>query len=135
MRWISGIRFLTLLAAVAALGQSRSQVPTRALEPEATSGYVAETTVRTARGPEPVRVEVRNWIIRGHVRLEKLPVSGEGTIVAQVRGGELTTIIGDRRQERREGDFFTVPAGTALGVETEDDSAVLQTIRVVRLPG
>ena len=87
--------------------------------------------VQTPKGPAMVRVEVNHWIIGGNTRVEKLPLPQDGTVVAQVRGGELTAIIAGRREPRKEGAIFTVPRGAALGVETEDDSAILETVVVV----
>lgn len=76
---------------------------------------------------EPVNVEIRNWTIGGGLKLEKLDVPSNGTLVVQLRAGEMTTIIEGERVERREGDFWTVEAGQVMAVETEDDTAILQT--------
>lgn len=126
MKRLSGIWLFTLVAAAAALAQP--QLPIRPGQAEMMPGFTGEVVVRTAAGPAAVRVEIRNWTIRGHTRVEKLPLPPGGTVVAQVRGGELTTIINGQRREWREDQFFTVPRGAELGVETEDDSAILQTI-------
>ncbi|MBK9316847.1 MAG: hypothetical protein IPM55_21765 [Acidobacteria bacterium] len=49
-------------------------------------------------------------------------------MLTQLRGGALTTIINGQRQGRREGEFWTLPSERLLGLETEDDSAIIQTI-------
>jgi len=127
MKKLSGVWLFTFIAAAAAIAQPR-ELPIRAGQAEMMPGFTGEVVVRTASGPATVHVEVRNWTIRGYTRVEKLPLPPEGTVVVQVRGGELTTIINGERREWREDDLFTVPRGATLGVETEDDSAILQTI-------
>jgi quercetin dioxygenase-like cupin family protein len=77
-----------------------------------------------------VRVEVRNWSIAGGTRLEDLPLRSAGLLIVQLRGGELTTIIGDEKRERREGEYWTVPSGMAMGLVTTDDAAIIQIVVV-----
>jgi hypothetical protein len=77
-----------------------------------------------------VQVDIRNWMIGGGVRLEELPLERQGLMVVQLRNGEVATIIDGERVERQEGEFWTVPAGARMGLETGDDSAILQTIVV-----
>lgn len=92
--------------------------------------FSGETTIRTADGDRNVRVDVRNWIIGSGMRIDELPLPFRGLMVVQLRGGELTTVIDDERQERLEGEIWTVPAGVAMRLETEDDSAIVQTVVV-----
>jgi quercetin dioxygenase-like cupin family protein len=77
-----------------------------------------------------LNVGVHLWTIRGGQRHAALEIPGKGTLVVQLRAGTLTTIISGRRQERKEGDFWTVPPGAIMAVETGQDTAVLQTILV-----
>ncbi len=73
------------------------------------------------------RVTVRTWILHNKEKIERLPESG--LLLVELRAGErCTIIIGGKRVERKEGDFWLVPAGTSMGVETGRFSVVLQTI-------
>jgi hypothetical protein len=71
---------------------------------------------------------MHQWIIRGRQKIAALELPMRGTMIVHLRGGSLTTVIDGRRQERAEGEFWTVPAGSTLGIETEDDSAIIQTV-------
>jgi hypothetical protein len=72
-----------------------------------------------------LRVVIRNWIIdRGQV-ISRFPESG--FLIVQLRAGEVVTVIDGQRQERLEDEFWTVPAGSAMAVETRKESAILQT--------
>lgn len=75
-----------------------------------------------------VRVSIHNWILNGQQRLSSLPFRSQGFLIVQLRGGSLTTIINGQRQERKEDEFWTVPSESQMGLETEDDSAIIQTI-------
>ena len=73
------------------------------------------------------RVTVRTWILHNKEKLERLPETG--LLLVELRAGErCTTIIDGKRVERKEGDFWLVPAGTSMAVETGRFSVVLQTI-------
>jgi hypothetical protein len=90
-----------------------------------------EGTVRMADSLQrmlPLRVSIHNYILPNRTRMARFP--GEGLRVVQLRGGELATVIGGERRERAEGEFWTVPAGVAMGVETGDDAAVIQVVTV-----
>ena len=73
-----------------------------------------------------LRVVIRNWIVDNRRTIVNFPE--RGFMVVELRGGELTTLIGGQRQRRAEGDFWTVPAGATMGLETGNDSAVIQTV-------
>ena len=75
----------------------------------------------------PPRVDIRLWSIRGHQRVAGLVLPLRGVMIVELRAGEVTTIIGGRRVERREGDIWTVPEDAVMQLETEDDTAVIQT--------
>jgi quercetin dioxygenase-like cupin family protein len=77
-----------------------------------------------------VNVAIHLWTIREGQRHDALELPGKGTLVVQLRAGTLTTIIGGRRQERKEGEFWTVPTGISMGVETGQDTAILQTVLI-----
>lgn len=93
-----------------------------------------ETTLSlTARNGQvkTLRVVVRNWIIDSRRTIAVFPE--RGFMVVELRGGDLTTVIGGQRQHRSEGEFWTVPAGTPMGLETGNDSAVIQTVSATEL--
>jgi len=95
--------------------------------------FVGDTRVRTTQGnAEAVRVEIRNWTFGGGLKLDELPVPAKGLLIAQLRGGRVRTVIGGSRQARQEGEFWTVLPGVRMGLETDDDSASIQTIVIVR---
>lgn len=77
-------------------------------------------------GTRELHVLIHNWIIPNAQQLPQFPQ--EGFMIAQLRAGTLTTVINDERRERREGEFWTVPAGSSMAVETGDDAAILQTM-------
>lgn len=77
-----------------------------------------------------VKVAVHLWTVQGGQKHAALEIPGKGMMVVQVRAGTLTTIIGGKRQERKEGEFMTVPSGVPIGVETGNDTAVLQTVLI-----
>jgi quercetin dioxygenase-like cupin family protein len=76
------------------------------------------------RGDSP-EVSIRVWTIYDHQRIERF--SEQGFIIAHLRAGELTTVINGTRQERREDEFWTVPEGATMSIETDRDTATLQT--------
>lgn len=79
------------------------------------------------------RVTVRIWSLHKKEKIKLLPESG--LLLVELRAGErCTTIIDGKRVEREEGDFWVVPAGTSMGVETGRFAVVLQTTALNRLP-
>jgi quercetin dioxygenase-like cupin family protein len=75
-----------------------------------------------------LRVIIRNWGILNGQQIPQFPQ--EGFLIAQLRNGSLTTVIDGERQERHEGEFWTVPADSSMSVETGNDLAILQTVAV-----
>lgn len=111
-----------IVSAIPAAAQELSQGPVRAR-----ILFEGQTQGRdgTAR-----RVDIRLWIIAGHQRLAGLRFPFRGVVIAELRAGDLTTIIDGRRVERREGEIWSVPAGSMMQLQTEDDTAVVQTTLV-----
>jgi hypothetical protein len=86
-------------------------------------------TLKTKDGKvRQLRVVVRNWIIDNRRQVAKFPE--KGFMVVQLRGGELATTIDGKRQQRKEDEFWTVRAGSAMGVETGNDSAIVQILAI-----
>ena len=78
--------------------------------------------------PRTVRVVVRNWTIPNRQQIARFPE--EGFLIVQLRGGQLTTVIAGQRQERKEDEYWTVPAGVSMSIETGNDTATIQTTAV-----
>jgi len=91
--------------------------------------FSGPVTVRARDGSaRVVQVVVRNWIVDNRQKIARFPE--EGPVIVQLTGGELVTIIGGQRQERKSGEFWTVPAGSTMSLETGNDSAALQTVAI-----
>lgn len=76
--------------------------------------------------PEQVTLGIRNWIIPNRQRIATFPE--QGLLVIQVRAGSLVTIIEGRRQKWGVDQFWTVPPGTTMEIETQQDSVILQVV-------
>ena len=97
--------------------------------------FDGRTQMRDAKAENAVRdtqIRIQNIAIVGGQKLQSLGLRSNGITIMQLRAGDLTTVINGKRQERHEGEFWTVPAGAQFSVETEDDTASIQTIEVVR---
>jgi hypothetical protein len=75
---------------------------------------------------------IRNWTIDNRRKIAHFPE--EGFLIVQLRAGELVTVIDGKRQERKSDEFWTVPVGSSMSIETGNDSAVIQTV-AIRNPG
>ena len=89
--------------------------------------FQGTTEVRSNDRAQPVRVDIRLWSVAGKQRLDTLDLPFRGLLVVELRAGRVTTTIGGKRVERREGEIWSVAAGTTMQVETGDDMATLQT--------
>jgi hypothetical protein len=139
-RLAKSIPLLALLTQVNSVAQSPTQKPEAGpsskfdapveLQPiERFNGRTTLRSPRAAKQAQNVQVTLRNWIIPNRQRVERLAESG--FLVVQVRSGEdLTTVINGERRQRKVEEFFTVPAGTTLSVETGNDSAILQILSI-----
>ena len=97
--------------------------------------FDGKTQVRDAKTEGALRdaeVRIQNVAIVGGQKLESLGLRSNGITIMQLRAGDLTTVINGKRQQRHEGEFWTIPAGAQFSVETEDDTATIQTIEIVR---
>lgn len=82
-----------------------------------------------AAGQAEVQMTLRNWTIPNRQRIERFPETG--FLIVQVRSGEdVFTVIDGQRQKRGVDEFFTVPSGSTLSIETGNDSVVLQTLAI-----
>jgi hypothetical protein len=81
----------------------------------------------TILGGKELRVSIQNWLIPNRTKIEALELPLSGLTVVELRGGSLITIIQDERRNRQPGEFWTLPPGVKMGLETEDNSAAIQT--------
>jgi hypothetical protein len=79
-----------------------------------------------------VKVEIANVDVSAGQSVDRLPLPFEGTLTVHLQAGEITTVIGGRREQRRQGQTWTVPVGVPMGLATGRDAASLQTILVER---
>jgi hypothetical protein len=95
--------------------------------------FDGQATVRGKDGaPKPVTLGIRTWIIPNRQQITRFPE--QGLLVIHVRAGSLTTIIDSKRQTRGPDESWTLPAGMPMGIETGDDSVILEVV-TLREPG
>jgi hypothetical protein len=95
--------------------------------------FAGRTSLRNARllaaGQAEIQTTLRNWTIPNRQRIERFPE--QGFLIVQVRSGEdMSTVIDGQRQKRTVDEFFTVPSGSTMSIETGNDSVVLQTFSI-----
>lgn len=126
----SQLRLLLVGLCLGASLSSFAQVPAAELKP--IERFDGRVQLRIQGDRITVRVVIQNWGINGGQKIDELKIPIRGFLLVQLRGGELATIINQERRERREDEFWTVPTGVPLGLETEDDAASIQTIVIGR---
>lgn len=110
-------------------GRAQPPAPTDEAEREGLVTYYDqfEGEARLLSG-ETVHVDLRTWIVRGGVELEQLPMDIDGAMIVHLRNGELETTVEGEQRQRREDDFWSVPSGVSMALETDEDAAVFDTI-------
>ncbi len=92
--------------------------------------FIGRLTLKGKSGqPAELQVVVRTWLIPNRQRIDRFPQ--EGLLIVQLRVGELVAIIDGERRSRRPDDFWMVPAGSTMAIETGQDSVVLQTLATI----
>jgi hypothetical protein len=121
-----------LLIAIA-LAAASPQQPAEALppQPEVRPRFEQSLTTRGAdNATQSVKVSLRDWTVRDN---QKVAIKTTGALLIQVRaGGPINVSVGTQRSERKESEFFSVPAGAALTIETGNDTVVLTVLEVQR---
>jgi len=79
-------------------------------------------------GPATVRMTMRDWVIRNNTRLAPFPE--RGLLIMQLRAGELVTVIDGERKRRHTDEIWSVPENAVLEIETEKDTAIVQTVSI-----
>lgn len=128
-RRVIAISIFTGFMATGALGQKPDKEMTfdAPVELKPTMSFDSSVMVRGKGGvPEQVTLSIRNWIIPNRQRIAPFPE--QGLLVIQVRAGSLITIIDGKRQQRGVDQFWTVPPGATMEIETQQDSVILQVV-------
>jgi hypothetical protein len=79
---------------------------------------------------QPTRVSLRDWVVRNG---QKATLTATGMLVVHLRGGgpAFTTMNGVRT-ERKDEEFFVVPPGAVVEVETAKETCVFTILEVRR---
>lgn len=94
---------------------------------------LSNARLKAAAGRGKVQMTLRNWDIPNRQRVDRFPE--QGFLIVQVRSGEdLVTEIDGQRQQRKVEEFFTVPTGSTMSIETGNDTAIIQTL-AIKEPG
>src|SRR6266851_362363 len=106
----------------------RDRVPLRSL-----GFFDGKITVRTKQGKDKeIRVVIRNWFMPKGGVVPRFPE--EGFMIVQLQNGRLTTTIDGQREERKSGDFWFLPAGSTMSMETAHTAASLETMAMKSPP-
>ncbi len=112
----------------------------RALPPQQPEGLRAtETRVRFEQSlsirtreaaARPVRVSLRDWVVRNGQRAS---LTAGGMLIVHLHGGgPVFASVDGVRTERKDDEFFVVPPGATLLVETGKDTCVFTVLEVQR---
>ena len=83
--------------------------------------------LKTGRAQE-LPVVLRSWGIHGQQHVAKFP--DQGFLLVHLHSGKVVTVINGKEEQRKGGDFWTVPAGGTMSVQVKSESAVLQTLAI-----
>ena len=139
MKYLPRHRSMLFLAAVlmtgALWGQKNNAQPQREGAPDTQAAAPllpvqrfegkAVLKLKTGRAQE-LPVVLRSWGIHGQQHVAKFP--DQGFLVVHLHSGKVVTVINGKEQQRKGGDFWTVPAGATMSVQVKSESAVLQTL-------
>lgn len=84
--------------------------------------------VGAADARHAVQSDMRTWILPPGLKAERLPLPDDATVIIELHGGNLETLIGDKREQRKPGTIWLVQPGEAITISTEDDSVTLTTL-------
>lgn len=130
MKRVAILLGLVMAAMASAPGQTQ-ELSTTELPREPVIRFDGEVTFKNADGStRRLKVTIQDWIVDGGLSIRRFPV--RGFAVVQLVAGPVVTEIRGQRTERQEEEFWTLPAGAVMAIETGNDSAVLQTVTVRR---
>jgi hypothetical protein len=133
LRTLFTFTLILILFATLSVGQETANAPQTLREPNDRFNGTTRIRLKDVTGQAKVadvKVVIQNWILDGGQKRATWPFKTKGLLIVQLRGGELTTIIDGKRQERKNDEFWTVLPDKQMGVETENDSAIIQTIMI-----
>ncbi len=106
--------------------KAKSELPPIVMEQISIAGNQKELNIKVAS-----QVPLKGLAAPLSFNLEKLPSQG-GLLLVQLKAGQLATIDenGERRV-RREGEWWVVSQPSDFRVETDDDTAVIDTILIL----
>ena len=125
---------LILICCLGPISRAETRQPTQQFDapelPKLAHAYEATTSVQTRGEAQRVTVKLGDWVIRNRQRA-RLPETG--TLLVQMRGGgPVITVVNGTRTERHDDEWFTVPNGAELIVETGNDTALLTVLVLKR---
>jgi hypothetical protein len=91
--------------------------------------FAGEIVVDTRDGPRTLKVELKQFQLDGHARLE-LELPSSGMIIFQHRAGEVELSSGRTEFEPLEGEWMTIDLPEQVTLSTEDDAALVDVIMV-----
>lgn len=89
-----------------------------------------QMSVLRAGKPVPSHITIRDWEIHGRQKIEKFPETG--VLIVSLHSGTIVTTIAGKEAKRLPGDFWTVPAGTTMGVQVTSESAGLHIVAITK---
>jgi hypothetical protein len=127
-------------AVVAAVAGAHAQAPPTAPAPERTiaNGVVAATRysevveIPKATGPAS-RLEVQLGSLRADVHSSERTVPAGGFYVADLRSGDVITVIGGQETRRHTGDVWSVGAGESMTVRSVERSTQNALVRILMI--
>jgi len=124
------------LLVVVGCGRAKREAPPAGQAPQGPLSqdrrFSGEVRLQTPGGTESVRVEITNVDLRGGHTIDRLDLPFDGTLMAYLQAGDVTTTINGKKEPRRQGQIWAVPPGVPMGLATGRDAASLQTILVGR---
>ena len=126
-RWIRKIvpRVASCLgiAVLAAQQQPAQQPPEPVPVLEPSVRFEQDLVVATKTAAQKSHVLISNYAIHGAGRIERFPE--RGFMVVQLHSGAVTVTINGKAEQRKGGDFWTVPA---MSMQVTSESAFLQAL-------
>jgi hypothetical protein len=126
-----GIVLAIAIAAVTTLPVQTQELSTTELRRAPVTKFDGTVTIKTKDGgTRPLQVTIQDWIVDGGLAIKRFPV--KGFAVVRLAAGSATTTIKGKSAKRQEEEFWTLPPGAVMSVETGNDTAVLETVTVRR---
>jgi quercetin dioxygenase-like cupin family protein len=117
--------FLAGLASLFASGLLHSQEPLETLQ--SIVRFQGPVSFHAPNGTaRQLSVTIRNWSIASGRPIERF--QEPGLIMVQVLAGQVTTMIDGKSEDRKTGDIWAVPTGSAMAISVKRETAVLQTV-------